>query len=244
MPLANRVALVTGASRGIGAATALNLAAKGAHVIAVARTAGALAALHRQIDASGLACTAIAMDVADAQAIRDLAATIAARFGRLDILVGNAGLLGQPARLEDQDVDAWTTMFDVNVHANFRLIRELHPLLARSDAGRAVFITSGYAWRKEPMLGAYAATKAALNAMVEAYAAENRDTPLRVNLFSPGATRTGLYQTAFPEVAPDTLAPVEEVAEHIVRACLPSVTQTGALYDFRGKRWMALRPPG
>ncbi len=241
--LSNRVALVTGASRGIGAATALSLAAKGAHVVAVARTADALAALHRRITALGQTGTVVALDVTDPQSIRDLAAMIAATFGRLDILVGNAGILGGRARIEQQDVDAWTRMFDVNVHANFRLIRELHPLLAKSDAGRAVFITSGFAWRKEPMLGAYAATKAALNAMIEAYAAENSDTPLRVNLFSPGATRTGLYETAFPEVAPDTLAPVDEVAEHLAGVCLPTVIQTGALYDFRSKRWMALRSP-
>jgi len=241
--LTGRIALVTGASRGIGAATALALAKAGAHVVAVARTADSLDRLGEAIRAAGGAATLIPIDIKSVDSVFQLARTIDERFQRLDVMIANAGILGTGAPTDQIDPALWDDTLAVNLTANMHLIRAMHPLLKKSDAGRAVFITSGISWRGLPNLAAYAASKAALNALVQAYAAENATTPLRANLFSPGATRTDLYATAFPGADQAVLATPEDVAESLLQACLPSVTVTGKVYEFRQKKWLSLMPP-
>jgi NAD(P)-dependent dehydrogenase (short-subunit alcohol dehydrogenase family) len=242
-PLAGRIALITGASRGIGAATALALAQAGAQVIATARNVDSLAPLVEQARADGGNLTARPLEVTDTAALYALAQWLDGEFGRLDVFVANAGLLGTGERIERVAEETWNELFAVNVTANWHLIRALDVLLKRSDAGRALFLTSGLAWRGRPLVGAYAASKAALNALVQAYAVENADTRLRANLFSPGATRTEMYRTAWPQTDPATLADPAEVADKIVAACLPSVTHTGKLFDFRSDRWLSITLP-
>lgn len=242
-PLSGKVALVTGASRGIGAATAAALAKAGAHVVISARSADGLVAVKDGIEAGGGAATIAPLDMRDPEDIASLGRLVAERFPALDVLVANAGILGTAARIEEMAPQLWDETIAVNVTANWHLVRALHGALARSAAGRAVFITSGISWRKLPGLAAYAASKAALNALIEAYAAETRDGRLRVNLFSPGAIRTELFSTAFPDADLDAARSPEEVAERIVACCLPGVTETGKVYDFRSGRWLELRPP-
>ncbi|MDB5550416.1 MAG: oxidoreductase [Rhizobium sp.] len=241
--LAGRIALVTGASRGIGEATALALAKAGAHVVAVARTTIGLAEFDAAIRAGGGTATLMPLDMKNRDSIFGLAGEIDRRFGRLDIMVANAGILGTGAPADQIDPAVWDDIIAVNLTANLHLIRAMHPLLKKSDAGRAVFVTSGISWRGLPNLAAYAASKAALNALVQAYASENEATPLRANLFSPGATRTDLYAAAFPNADSSALATPEDIAEKLVQACLPSLAETGKVYEFRQKKWLNLKPP-
>jgi NAD(P)-dependent dehydrogenase (short-subunit alcohol dehydrogenase family) len=193
-PLADRIALVTGASRGIGAATALKLSQAGAHVVAVARTVGGLEELDDQIRAAGGSATLVPGDLKDFAAIDRLAGALAERYGRLDVLVGNAGILGPLSPLGHIQPQAWDYVLAVNVTANWHLLRACDPLLKASDAGRAVFLTSGLAWMARPYFAAYATSKAALDALVRTYAAECANTNIRVNLFSPGQTRTRMMR--------------------------------------------------
>lgn len=242
-PLSGRIAIVTGASRGIGAATSLGLAKAGAHVVATARDAKGLEEIATLIRAAGGAVTVSPLDIKSRDGIEQLAAEVGRQFGKLDILIANAGVLGTTASAHQIDPAAWDDLIAVNLTANIDLIRAMHPWLTKSDAGRVVFITSGIAWRGRPHLAAYAASKAALNAVAQAYAAENVDKPLRVNMFSPGATQTDLFDTAFPGTDPSTLATPEAVAEKIVAASLPSLTETGKVYEFRERKWLSLRAP-
>jgi len=242
-PLSGRIALVTGASRGIGAATALGLAKAGAHVVVTSRDAASLDKTAASIRAAQGAVTVAPLDIKSRGGIEQLATDIGRQFGKLDILIANAGVLGTTAPADRIDPAAWDDLMAVNLTANIDLIRAMHPWLAKSDAGRVVFITSGISWRGRPHLAAYAASKAALNAVAQAYAAENADTPLRVNLFSPGPTQTELFDTAFPGADPATLATPDAVAEKIVAAALPSVTETGKVYEFRERKWLSLRAP-
>lgn len=238
-PLAGRIAVVTGASRGIGAATALALAETGAHVMAVARTPDSLDSLNRTIKRSGGQATPVVLDMQDIDGLTRLAAQIETSFQKLDVLVANAGLLGTARPVTQVDTASWNDLIAVNLTANWHLIRLMDPLLQRSEAGRAVFVTSGLANRTVQGVGVYAATKAALNVLVRYYAAEqDARSPLRVNLFSPGATRTELYTTAFPATDPATLPTPGEVAAQIVALCLPSVTQNGRIYDFKTRQWL------
>src|SRR6201984_3671205 len=185
-PLANRIALVTGASRGIGYATARALAKAGAHIIAVARTQGGLEELDDEIRKDGGAATLVPLSMTDFDGIARLGAALHERHGKIDILVGNAGLAGPSSPLGHIDLKPWTDVMAVNVTANFQLIRCMEPLLKSSDAGRAVFVTSGAAHKALAYLGPYAASKAALETLARVWAHETARTPLRVNLFSPG----------------------------------------------------------
>src|SRR5215468_11711967 len=169
-PLANRIALVTGASRGIGYATAIALAKRGAHVVALARTQGGLEELDDEIRKDGGAATLVPLSLTDVDGIARLGAALYERHGKLDILVGNAGVPGPSSPLGHIDLKPWNDVIAVNVTANFQLIRCMEPLLRKSDAGRAVFITSGTASRANAYQGPYAASKAALDAMVRAWA--------------------------------------------------------------------------
>ena len=232
-PLLNRVAVVTGASRGIGRAAAVALAEAGAHIVALARTQGALEELDDEIRAKGGSATLVPVNVKDYEAIDRLGAAIHERWGKLDVLVGNAGILGELAPITHIDQPVWDEVMAVNVTANYRLLRSLDPLLRASDAGRAIFVTSGAAQKCTAYWGVYSISKAALDALVRTYAAETVTTPVRVMLVSPGPLRTAMRKTAMPGEGQSTLRTPEELAPHIVRLALPSWDATGKILDFQ-----------
>jgi NAD(P)-dependent dehydrogenase (short-subunit alcohol dehydrogenase family) len=241
--LADRIALVTGASRGIGYKAGKAFAGAGAHVIAIARTVGGLEELDDRIRAAGGSATLVPLDVKDFDGIARLALALNERYGRLDVLVGNAGVLPIPSPLGDIEPKDWDNVMAVNVTANWQLIRCMDVLLRRSGAGRAVFLTSGVAHYGRAYWGPYAASKAALEAMVRSYAAETASTKVRANLYTPGPTRTRMYLSAFPGVDPGTLPKPEEVARAMVPLCLPACTESGKLYDFRKGRFLEFHAP-
>ena len=242
-PLANRIALVTGASRGIGHATALALAKAGAHVVAVARTEGGLQELYDEIEKSGGTATGVPLDLKDYAGIDRLGASLNERYGKLDVLVANAGVLGVLSPLPHVEPKVWDEVMAINVTANYRLIRSLDPLLQKSDAGRAVFLTSGAAWVANAYWGPYSVSKAAVELMARTYAAETASTNLRVNIFNPGPIRTRMRATAMPGEDPMTLDTPENAADRIVDLCLPSYTRTGTLYNYRVKKFLEWTPP-
>lgn len=242
-PLDKRIAVVTGASRGIGAAAALALAKLGAHVIAVARTVGGLEELDDHIREAGGTATLVPLDLKDFDGIARLGPTLKERFQRLDILVGNAGFLGALSPLDHIEAKIWDDTMTINVTANWRLIRTLDPLLRQSDAGRAVFVTSGLSWMAKAYCAPYSVSKSALDALIRTYAAEVDNTAVRVNLFSPGMTRTRMLAQAFPGADPATMAAPEDVGQKLAETCLPTVTENGRMYDFRSASWMSFRPP-
>ena len=234
--LAGKIALVTGASRGIGYATALALARAGAHIVAVARTVGGLEELDDAIGAAGGSATLVPLDLKDYAGIARLGAALTERYRRLDILVGNAGSLGPLSPLAHVEPKVWDDVIAVNVTANWHLIRSVDALLRASEAGRVVFVTSGIATNPRAYWGPYATSKAALDALARTYAAETATTNVRVNLLSPGPTRTRMRATAMPGEDPLSLKPPEPVAEKVVEMCLPEFRETGKTYDFRESR--------
>jgi NAD(P)-dependent dehydrogenase (short-subunit alcohol dehydrogenase family) len=227
--LAGRIALITGASRGIGAAVAKHCAAEGAHVILLARTQGGLEEVDDAIRAAGGSATLVPLDLRDFAKIDELGAAIYQRFGRLDALIGIAGVLGALSPLGHIEPKTWQEAMDVNLTANWRLIRVLDPLLRRSSSGRAVFATCGAARDLAPYWGAYAASKAALEAMVRIYAGENARTTLRANLVDPGAVRTRLRLTAFPAEEQDTLTRPEDVTEPFIALAAADCDKNGEI---------------
>jgi NAD(P)-dependent dehydrogenase (short-subunit alcohol dehydrogenase family) len=241
--LASRIALVTGASRGIGYATARALARAGAHIIAVARTQGGLEELDDEIRKDGGTATLVPLSLTDLDGIAHLGAALHERHGKLDILVGNAGLAGPSSPLGHIDLKPWNDVMAVNVTANFQLIRCMEPLLKNSDAARAVFVTSGAANKASAYLGPYAASKAALETLVRVWAHETASTPLRVNLFNPGPIRTRMRAAVFPGEDPMALDTPEQAAEFIVPMCAPEWTATGKFYDYKTRRLMDFRSP-
>jgi NAD(P)-dependent dehydrogenase (short-subunit alcohol dehydrogenase family) len=242
-PLADRIALVTGASRGIGHATALALAKAGAHVVAIARTVGGLEELDDAVKQAGGSATLVPLDLKDYDAIDRLGASLDERYGRLDVLVANAGLLGALSPMSHVEPNVFDDVMAVNVTANYRLIRSLDPLLQKSDSGRAVFLTSGAAWVPMAYWGPYSVSKAAVELMARIYAAETATTRLRVNIFNPGPIRTRMRATAMPGEDPMTLDTPENCAAKIVELCLPSYDQTGTLYNYRVKKFLSWTPP-
>jgi NAD(P)-dependent dehydrogenase (short-subunit alcohol dehydrogenase family) len=242
-PLSDRIALVTGASRGIGAALALQLAQAGAHVVAVARTVGGLEELDDQIKDAGGSATLVPVDMKDMDGIARLALALHERYGRLDVLVGNAGVLGPLSPLGHVEPKDWNNILAVNITANWQLIRTMDPLLKAAPAGRAVFISSALSWLGRAYTGPYAASKAALNALVQVYAAETATTNVKVNAFNPGPTRTKMYASGWPGVDPETLPAPEEVVKALVPLCLPSFTESGKLYDYRAGKLLEFRAP-
>src|SRR6266849_443247 len=219
LPLTSRIAVVSGASRGIGYATARALAKAGAHVVAVARS------------------------LTDFDGIARLGAALHERHGKLDILVGNAGVAGPSSPLGHIELKPWNDVMAVNVSANFQLIRCMEPLLKKSDAGRAVFITSAAATKASAYLGPYAASKAALETLVRVWAQETANSPIRVNLFNPGPIRTRMRATVFPGEDPLALDTPEQAAEFIVPMCAPDWTETGKLYDYPTRKLLGFRAP-
>jgi NAD(P)-dependent dehydrogenase (short-subunit alcohol dehydrogenase family) len=242
-PLADKVALVTGASRGIGRATALALARAGAHIVAVARTVGALEEIDDAARAAGSSTTLVPLDMRDYAGVYRLASALKERYQRLDVMIGNAGVVGQRSPLDHIDPQNWDEVMAVNVTANWHLIRAMDALLKRSAAGRAVFITSGAATHARAYSGAYSVSKAALDALVRVYAAETESSAVRVNLFNPGPTRTRMRAQVMPGEDPMTLPTPETVGERIVPLCLPSCAETGKLYDFRAGKFLQFMPP-
>lgn len=241
--LEGKIALVTGASRGIGAAVAKSLAAKGAHVIALARTVGGLEELDDEIKQRGGSATLVPADLRKFDDLDRMGQALYERFKKLDILVGNAGQLGVLSPLAHVDQKTWDEVIAVNVTANFRLIRSLDLLLRAADAARAVFITSGAASKATAYWGPYAVSKAALDMLVRTYAAEVSTTNIKVNLFNPGPIRTRMRAKAMPGEDPMSLTPPETVAEAIVELCLPSVTENGKLYNYPARKWLSYQAP-
>jgi NAD(P)-dependent dehydrogenase (short-subunit alcohol dehydrogenase family) len=216
--LAGRVALISGASRGIGAAIARRFAAEGAHVLLAARTVGGLEAVDDAIRAASAEqsqATLIPIDLKNIEDIEKLAAAVATRFGKLDVLVGNAAILGEMTPVSQIDPKTWDDVIATNLTANWHLIRTLEPLLLSSDSGRAIFLTSGVSGGRA-YWGGYAVTKTALEALVQTWAQEVEQTKLRINIVNPGAVRTSMRAKAYPGEDPMTLPPPKDVTEIFV----------------------------
>lgn len=236
--LAGRVALVTGASRGIGRAVAQSFAAEGAKVVAVARNADALNALASTISADGGDCRPAPLDMGDLRGIEKLAETLDAEFGRLDILIGNAGVFPGHFLVQDIPLDAMRETIHVNFLSNWYLLRCCHQLLNKSDAGRVVFVTAKGAYGGHPEWSAYAASKAALDRTMAAYASENEASAIRCNSLSPGPVITdmGVYAN---KGQPDDMAPAEALIPLFLYLVSPELRETGRMFDhrhFKGKQ--------
>jgi len=234
--LKDRVALVTGASRGIGRAIALTLAERGAHVVALARTQGGLEELDDDIKRAGGTASLVPLDLRKPDGIDQLGAIVFERWRKLDILIGNAGILGRLSPLGHIDPKTWDEVMAVNVTANWRLIRVFDPLLRQSEAARVVFVTSAAAFKLLAYWGPYSVSKAALEALAKTYAAETAKTPVKVNLLNPGPVRTRMRAQAMPGEDPETLPEARAVAEAFPPLVSRDLAQTGEVFDFDGGR--------
>ena len=219
MRLNGKIALVTGASRGIGAAVATHFAREGAHVILTARTVGGLEATDDAIRSMGGSATLVPLDLRQGDMIDNLGGQIYERFGTLDIFVGNAATLGSLSPVAHASPSEFDDVFAINITANYRLLRSLDPLLRKADAGRVVMVTSGAAKMPISYWGPYAASKAALEHLTLTYAAEIASTNIRVNLIDPGAVATRMRAKAFPAEDPNTLPTPASITEWFVRLC-------------------------
>ena len=229
-----RLTLVTGASRGIGRALAFDLATRqNQHVLALARSKKALESLDDEIKSAGGSCTLIPLDLTDPPSIERLSAVVYERWGRLDGLAANAGVLGPISPIQTITPSSFESTIDVNLTANWRLIRSFDPLLRLSPSGRAVFLTSGVVPRPRAYWGAYQASKAGLEAMVAAWCEETGITNMRINLFDPGATRTDMRADAMPGEDPSTLPPPEDVAAKLSDLLTETCKSHGTRYAFR-----------
>jgi NAD(P)-dependent dehydrogenase (short-subunit alcohol dehydrogenase family) len=237
-PLDGRIAVVTGASRGIGYHTAKGFAAAGAHVIALARTVGGLEELDDEIRAAGGSATLVPLDLKDYDAIDRLGAAIFERWKRLDVLFANAAILGQLSPLGHVPPKVWDDVMAVNVTANWRLIRSLDPLLRQSQSGRALFMSSGAAHSCRPFWGPYSVSKAALEALVQTYAKEIQKTSVRVAIIDPGRTRTAMRAQAMPGENPDTLPHPSEIVPHLIEMASPSFERTNVRFEFPTKTYV------
>lgn len=229
--LAGKIVLVTGASRGIGYAAALEAARRGAHVIAVARTVGGLEDLDDEITKMGGSSTLVPMDLRDGEAIDRLGAAIFERWGHLDGLVANAGQLGVLSPVAHIKPDDFDKVLAVNVTANYRLLRSLDLLLRKADAGRAVFVSSSSARSARPFWGLYAASKAALDALVKSYAGEVAQANVKANVFYPGVVRTAMRAKAMPGENPETLPQPSAIAPQLIDLLSPELAENGRLYN-------------
>jgi NAD(P)-dependent dehydrogenase (short-subunit alcohol dehydrogenase family) len=232
--LAGRIALVTGASRGIGAAVAERFAQEGAHLVLAARTVGGLEEVDDKVRAAGGTATLVPLDLRDFVKIDELAAALYQRYGRLDILVGNAAEFGTFSPLAHIGPGSWQEIIDLNLTANWRLIRAMDPLLRAAPNGRAIFVTSGIARNPRAYWGPYAASKAALEILVRTYAAEIAQTNVRANLIGPGVVRTRLRARVFPGEDPAALPPPESVADAFLDLAMPECDRNGEIVEASG----------
>lgn len=241
--LEGRLALVTGASRGIGRAVAVELAKQGADIIAVARnrSQGALEDLDDEIKKLGRKCTLVPADIRDGDSIDRLGGAIYERWGKLDILVANAAILGPITPISHIEPKDWAELMDINITANWRLIRSMDPLLKLSDAGRAVFVTSGAAHKAKPYWGGYAATKAAVEQLALTYANECSTNNVKVNLIDPGPIRTHMRAKAVPGEDPQTLPTPQEIAPLFAELVSPACEKSGEVVRFY--KWAGIPRP-
>jgi len=230
--LEGRIAVITGASRGIGRAVALRYAAEGAHVILIARTIAALEEVDDEIQALGGKATLVPMNLREFDKIDQMGQALYDRFGKIDILVGNAGFLGDLTPMSHLKVKMWNEVMDTNVTANFRLIRSMEPLLKQSDAGRAIFLSSGTTKKPRAYWAAYAVSKAALENMVQTWSMELNKTNIKANLIDPGATRTRMRAQAYPGENPDSLKSPEDLTDLFVELALPSCDKQGEVVRY------------
>lgn len=231
--MTQRIALITGASRGIGRALAVELARQKTHVIALARTQGALEELDDEITSLGGSATLVPLNLKDYDAFNRLSETILERWGKLDILVGNAGILGELSPLAHIDQSVWDAVMGINVTTNWRLLKSMDLALRLSEAGRVVMITSGAAHSCKSYWGPYSISKAALEALAKTYASETSTTPLRVTLFNPGPVRTNMRKIAMPGEDQSKLPTPQEVASHILPFLSSNWQKTGTLECFQ-----------
>jgi len=240
-PLEGRVALVTGASRGIGYHAAKGFAAAGAHVVAVARTVGGLEELDDEIKADGGSATLVPLDLKDSDGIDRLGAAIFERWKKLDVFLANAGILGQLSPLGHVSPKVWDDVMAVNVTANWRLIRSLDPLLRQSDSGRALFMTSILARHARAFWGPYSASKAAVEALAATYAKEIEKTPIKVVAIDPGRTRTALRAQAMPGEDPATVPHPSEIVPYLVEMASPNFDKASVVFEFKTKSYAMLQ---
>ncbi len=241
--LEGRIALVTGASRGIGYFLAKRLAKAGAHVIAVARTQGGLEELDDDIKAGGGEATLVPLDLNDMAGIDRLGGAIHERWGKLDVLVANAAVLGVIAPIGHVEAKVFERTMQINVTATWRLIRSVDPLLKLSDSGRAILMSSSVPSTCKPFWAPYAASKAAVEALGRTWAHETQNSPLRVNMVDPGATRTAMRAQAIPGEDPESLPHPSEVAEKILALASPDLKETGKLFDVRSNKFLDYHRP-
>ncbi|VAV94840.1 Oxidoreductase, short-chain dehydrogenase/reductase family [hydrothermal vent metagenome] len=232
--LAGKVALITGSTRGIGAGVAKALAREGAHIILTGRTTGALEEMDDAVRELGAETTLVPMDLQDFDAIDRLGGHVAEIWGRLDILIGNAGILGPISPLGHISPKEWEKLMAINVTANYRLLRSFDPLLKAAEAARVVFVSSTIAEDCRAYWGGYATTKAALNCMVKTYALEVANvTGIRANILNPGPIRTNMRSAAMPGEDPDTLDTPDDIAPLFVKMCLPEFQENGRIISYR-----------
>lgn len=241
--LEDKIAVVTGASRGIGYHAAIALAKAGAHIIAIAKTTGGLEELDDEIKSFGGTCTLVPMDLQDFDAIDRLGAAINEKWGKLDILLANAGILGGLSPLGHIDPKAFDKVMAINVTANWRLIRSLDPLLQASNAGRAIFLSSGSPHSCKAFWGSYAISKAALEAMARVYASENDNTKLNVNIVNPSATRTAMRAEAMPGEDPESITHPSKLGEMFVMLASDACQVSGQIYDFQASKFKSPQHP-
>lgn len=215
--LEGKIALITGASRGIGAAVAKKFAKHGARLILVARNVGALEEVDDEIKKIGAEASLVPLDMLEFDKIDSLGEQVAKRFGKLDILIGNAAMLGQLSPISHSDPKVWQKTIDLNLNANFRLIRSLDPLFKASDAAKVAFVTSGVTKHESPYWGAYAVSKMALEKMVETYAAENKKSNMKIGVIDPGVVATNMRAQAMPGEDPSDLTTADEISEKFLR---------------------------
>lgn len=232
----DKVALITGASRGIGRIIAQSFAREGAHIIAVARTSGALEELDDEIRSVNGSATLVPLGLDDGEGIDRLGGAVFDRWKRLDILIGNAGVLGPITPLAHVDPKEWRQVLDINLTANWRLIRAFDPLLREAPAGRAVFVTSGAATMNRAYWGPYAISKAALEAMVRTYANEIAISQARANMLNPGPIRTRMRAKAMPGEDPTTLPTPDVLEEGFFTLASADFTRNGVTYDYPSKK--------
>lgn len=228
-PLSGKTAFITGASRGIGASVAKLLAKNGAHVILAARTLGGLEAVDDEIKAAGGRATLMPLDLFKLDDLDALGPTLHQHFPHLDILIGNAAMLGTLAPLGHLKPDEWQKVMDLNVTANYRLIRTLDPMLRAAPKGRAVFVSSGITQDFKAYWGEYAVSKAALEALAKTYAAECANTNVRVNIVDPGRVRTAMRKAAYPGENPEMRPHPDEIAPHFLKLVSDDCTINGEI---------------